>query len=263
MKIDPSAIIHKGSELDTDVEIGPYAIIGPRVKLGKGTKVLPHAIVEGDTQLGENNIVGHHSVIGAEPQDLKFNGEDSCLVIGNNNCFREYVTINVGTAHGGAVTRIGNNCLLMAYVHVGHDSCLGNNIIIANSCNLAGHVVIEDHVVLTGSVGVSQFCRVGKHSYIGGHTGVDRNVPPYSRGFGFRMLVRGLNVIGLKRSGFSSERITAIQKAYKIYFQSGLEKNAALSQIENSFSEQEDVQYFVHFIRNVEKSGIAQHANSD
>ena len=263
MKIDPSAIIHKGAEIDENVAIGPFAIIGPRVKIAKGTKIYSHSVVEGNTQLGENNIIGHHSVIGGEPQDLKFKGEDTSLVIGNNNCFREYVTINVGTAHGGGVTRIGNNCLLMAYVHVGHDSQLGDNIIMANTCNIAGHVTIEDHVVLTGSVGVSQFCRIGKHSYIGGHTGVDRNVPPYCRGFGFRMLVRGLNVIGLKRCGFSSDRIAAIQKAYKIYFQSGLEKGQALTKIEGLFSKQADVQYFVRFVRNVEKSGIAQHVGID
>ena len=261
MKIDGKAIICEGAELDREVEVGPYAVIGSEVKIGKGTKILSHAIVEGKTSIGENNVIGHHSVIGGLPQDLKYKGENTSLIIGDNNCIREYVTINLGTADGGGVTRIGNDSLLMAYVHVGHDCTLGNNLVIANSCNLAGHVSIEDWVVLTGSVGVSQFCRIGKHAYIGGHTGVDRNVTPYCRGFGFRMLARGVNIIGLRRRNFSQDRISAIQKAYKIYFQSGLEKGRALEEVDRLYSEQEDVQYFLQFIRNVEKGGIVQYAD--
>lgn len=254
--IHPSAIIHKGAELASDVEVGPFAIIGPKVKLGRGTKVHAFAVIEGNTTIGENNIISYHSVIGGAPQDLKFKGEDTRLVIGDNNQFREYCTVNLGTVQAHGLTKIGSNCLFMAYVHVAHDCEVGNNVIIANSSNLAGHVIVEDYVNITGGVGVVQFCRLGKYSYIGGHTGVDKSVAPYTIVVGNRASVRGVNVIGLKRRGIDGDRLRAVIDAYRIYFESGKEKAQALVEIDEIYRDQADVKYFTDFIRASGKTGI-------
>lgn len=256
MKIHPTAIIHSGAELGSEVEVGPFAIIGPRVKLGAGTKVLSHAIVEGNTNIGEKNTIGYHCVIGGPPQDLKYKGEDTRLEIGNNNLFREFCTVNLGTAQAQGLTKIGSNSLFMAYVHVAHDCELGNGVIIANSSNLAGHVIVEDFVNITGGVGVSQFCRLGKYAYIGGHSGIDKSVPPYIIAVGNRAVVRGINLVGLKRRGIDGERLRAIIDAYRIYFESGKEKAQALAEIDEIYREVVEVKYFTDFIRAAAKTGI-------
>ena len=255
--IHERAIVQQGAELGNDVEIGPYAIIGPKVKIGNGTKVLAHAIVEGDTQIGENNTIGHYAIVGGPPQDLKYNGELTKLVVGDNNDIREYVTINAGTAQDKAVTVIGNNNFLLAYSHVGHDTVLMDNIVVVNSTNIGGHVVVEDWVTFTGNVGVCPFVRVGKHAYIGAHTVLDKDVAPYCAVMGYRGEVRGVNLVGLKRRGFAADRIRSIQAAHKVYFDSDKEKAEALSEVEALFSEQQDVSDFVSFIRASEK-GITQ-----
>lgn len=254
--IHPSAIVHAGAELAKDVEVGPYTVIGPRVKIGRGSKVQAFAVIEGNTTIGENNVIGYHSVIGGAPQDLKYKGEDTRLIIGDNNQFREYVTINLGTVQGNGLTKIGSNCLLMAYVHVAHDCDVGNNVIIANSSNLAGHAVLEDYVNITGGVGVVQFCRIGKYAYIGGHSGVDKSVAPYTIVVGNRATVRGVNVIGLKRRGIDGDRLRAVIDAYRIYFESGKEKAQALTEIDEVYRDQADVKYFTDFIRASGKTGI-------
>lgn len=256
MKIHPSAIISPGAELGPDVEVGPHAMIGPKVKLGRGTKVAAFAVIEGNTTIGEENVIGHFSVIGGPPQDLKYKGEDTRLVIGDRNQFREYVTINTGTVQAHGVTKVGSNCLLMAYVHLAHDVEVGNHVIIANSSNLAGHVVVEDYVNITGGVGIVQFCRMGKYAYIGGHSGIDKSVAPYCIAVGNRAIVRGVNMVGLKRRGIDGERLRAIMDAYKIYFESGKEKAQALAEIDVMYPDQQDVRYFVDFIRNATKTGV-------
>ncbi len=257
MKIHPTAIVHPKAQIGNDVEIGAYAFIGEHVKIGNGSVIHHHASVEGHTTMGEFNEVGSFSVIGSKPQDLKYKNEPTRLEIGDKNCFREYVTVNTGTPTGGNLTSIGSNSLLMAYCHVAHDCHLGNNVIMANHSNLAGHVTLEDWVILSGMCGVSQFLRVGKHAFIGGMSGVDKDVAPYVIAVGNRMHVRGVNLVGLKRRGFDSERVKAVLDTYKIYFESGKEKEHALAEIQEKFPYQEDVKYFVDFVKN-SKHGIAR-----
>lgn len=261
MKIHPTAIISPGAELAADVEVGPNAMIGPKVKIGAGTKVSAFAVIEGNTTIGANNTIGHFSVLGGPPQDLKYKGEDTRLVIGDNNQIREYVTMNLGTAQAHGLTKIGSNCLFMAYVHIAHDCELGNNVIIANSSNLAGHVIAEDFVNITGGVGVAQFCRLGKYAYIGGHSGIDKSVAPYCIVVGNRAIVRGVNMIGLKRRGIDGDRLRAVMDAFKIYFESGKEKAQALAEIDEIYPDQADVRYFVEFIRNAKTGVIGSERN--
>ena len=256
MNVHTTAMISDGAEIAQDVEIGPYVTIGPKVRIGRGTRIKSHAVIEGNTTIGENNEVGYFCVLGGPPQDLKYKGEDTKLVIGDNNRFREYITINTGTAQDEGITSVGNNCLLMAYVHLGHDCRLGDNVIIANSTNLAGHVEVEDYVSITGGVGISPFVRLGKHAYVAGHSAVDKGVAPYTIVMGNRAKARGINLIGLKRRGYSADQIRAITDAYKIYFESGKEKALAISEIEELYPDQVDVRYFIDFIKN-SRSGVA------
>lgn len=255
--VHPTAVVHDGAELGDNVEIGSNVIIGPKVRLGSNVKIAAGVVVEGNTQIGANCSVGYYSVIGGPPQDLKYKGEDTKLVIGENTVIREFVTMNTGTVQANGITQIGSNCLFMAYCHVGHDCEVGNNVIIANSTNLAGHVVLEDNVTITGGVGISQFVRIGKHAYIGGHSAVDRSVAPYSIGYGNRIKIKGVNLIGLKRRGYSTEQIRAINECHKIFFDSTKEKAQALKEIDELYPDQQDVRYFVNFVRNCD-NGIAQ-----
>lgn len=251
--IHPSAFVHPKAELGSDVEVGPFAYVGEFVRVGKGTKILHHATVEGHTTIGEGNEIGSFSVLGGKPQDLKYKGEPTRLEIGDRNQFREYVTVNTGTVTGTGVTKIGNDCLVMAYCHVAHDCIIGDHVVMANYSGLSGHVKLEDWVILSGMCGVSQFLRVGKHSFVGGMTAVRKDVAPYVITVGDPSEVRGLNLVGLKRRGFDTEQMRAVQEAYKIYFESGLERDRALAELETKFSNQEDVRYFVQFIRSSEK----------
>src|SRR6185437_2297773 len=169
--IHPTAIVHSNAEIDPSVEIGPWCSVGPGVKIAKGTRLISHVVVDGHTTIGEDNMIFPFSVIGAVPQDLKYKGERTELIIGNRNRIRESVTLNLGTVQGGGKTQVGDDCLLMAYTHLGHDCIVGNHVVIANYGGLAGHAIVQDHATLTGMVGVSQFVRVGAHSYIGGQSG--------------------------------------------------------------------------------------------
>ncbi len=256
-KIHPSATVEDGAELGEGVEISANVIVGSRVRIGKGTKVSVGAIIEGSTTIGEDCSIGYYSVIGGPPQDLKYAGEDTKLIIGDRTVIREYVTMNTGTIQADGVTKIGSDCLFMAYCHVGHDCEVGDKIIIANSTNLAGHVILEDSVTITGGVGVSQFVRVGKHAYIGGHSAIDKSVARYCIGYGNRLNIKGVNLIGLKRKGYSADQIRAINESHKIFFDSTKEKAQALKEIDELYPDQPDVRYFVEFIRNC-KNGIAQ-----
>lgn len=255
--IHPTATIEEGAELGEGVEIGPNVIVRSRVRIGNNVRVSAGAILEGNTTIGSNCSIGYYSVIGGPPQDLKYKGEDTKLVIGDNTVIREYVTMNTGTIQAEGITKIGANCLFMAYCHVGHDCEVGDNVIVANSTNLAGHVILEDYVTITGGVGISQFNRVGKHAYIGGHSAIDRSVAPYCIGYGNRLIIKGVNLIGLKRRGYSADQVRAINDAHKIYFDGGKEKAQALKEIDELYPDQPDVRYFVDFIRNC-KNGIAQ-----
>ncbi len=255
--IHPSAFVHPKAQLAGDIEVGPFAYVGEFVKVGRGTKIEHHATVEGHTTLGEKNEVGAYAVLGGKPQDLKYKGEPTRLEIGDRNHFREFVTANVGTVTGTGITRIGNDCLVMAYCHVAHDCEIGNHVVMANYTGLSGHVVLEDWVILSGMCGVNQFVRVGKYAYVGGMTGVRKDVAPYVITVGDPSAVRGLNLVGLKRRGFEGDRLKAVMEAYKIYFEQGLEKEQALNELQSRFSGNEDIRYFTDFIRKSE-TGIGR-----
>jgi len=216
--IHPSAIIHEGAQIHETVEIGPFAIVGPHVRIGARTRVGPQAVIDGRTEIGEDNQIFQSASIGSIPQHLKYAGEPTELKIGNRNIFREFVTINLGTAQDQGITRIGHGNTFMAYCHVAHDCVIADMVILANGATLAGHVIMESHAILGGLVGVHQFCRIGCYAMVGGLSGVSQDIPPYTSSAGFRTKLYGLNTIGLKRHGFSPESISSLKQAYKILF---------------------------------------------
>jgi UDP-N-acetylglucosamine acyltransferase len=239
------------------VSVGPYAVIGEHVTIGRGTQIGAHCVIEGWTEIGEQCVFAHFVSAGTPPQDLKFGGEESRLVIGNRNTFREFVTLNRGTHHGGGVTRIGDDNFLMAYVHVAHDCTVGNHVIMANAATLAGHIAIGDHAVLGGLTGVHQFVRIGAYAMIGGCSAIAQDVPPFVSAVGNRAKLYGLNLIGLKRNGFSEERIAALKKAYRILFNSHLPMKEALKKVREDVPGQADVEALVSFIETSER-GISR-----
>jgi UDP-N-acetylglucosamine acyltransferase len=248
--IHQTAIVHPEARLDPSVEVGPWCTVGPNVKIGKGTRLISHVIIDGWTEIGENNIIYPFSVLGAIPQDLKYKGEQTRLVVGNNNTIRESVTLNLGTVQGGGITRVGDHCLLMAYVHLGHDCVVGNHCIVANSVGLAGHVLVDDYATIGGMTGVSQFVRVGVHAYIGGHSALEKDVPPFSIAVGSRPCVlKGANIVGLKRRGFSTEKIQKINEAIKLWVRQDVQKEQCLLEIESQYGELVEIQQFISFIR--------------
>lgn len=216
--IHPTAIVESGAKLGEEVTIGPYCIVGPEVELGEGVGLTSHVVVAGRTIIGPNTRIYPFASIGHPPQDLKYKGEASRLVIGANNVIREYVTMNPGTEGGGMVTQVGNNGLFMIGAHVAHDCKIGNHVIMANNATLAGHVEVGDWAILGGLSAVHQFVRVGHHAMIGGMSGVEHDVIPYGSVMGDRARLSGLNVIGLKRRRFSRENIHALRTAYRLLF---------------------------------------------
>jgi UDP-N-acetylglucosamine acyltransferase len=219
-QIHPTAIVAPGARLAEDVAVGPYCIVGPEVTLAAGVVLRSHAVVDGYTTIGDGTQVFPFASLGLEPQDLKYQGESSELVIGRNNTIREYATMNPGTAGGGMITRIGDDCLFMVGAHVAHDCQIGNHVIMANNATLAGHVIVEEYAVLGGLCAVHQYVRIGKHAMIGGMSGVERDVIPYGQVMGDRARLCGLNIIGMQRRGFSREDIQALRNAYQFLFSS-------------------------------------------
>ena len=220
--IHSSAVIAPGAELDHGVQIGPYTVIGPQVRIGRDSSIGPHSVIEGCTTIGCKNTIFQFASVGAIPQDKKYQGEDSSLTIGDRNTIREFATLNIGTTGGGMVTRIGNDNLFMVYSHVGHDCQIGNNVILANCATLAGHVILEDYVGVGGLAAIHQFTRIGESAYLGGGAMVSLDVPPYCMAQGDRARLFGLNLIGLKRRGFSEEQLSALKRAYRTFFAEGL-----------------------------------------
>jgi UDP-N-acetylglucosamine acyltransferase len=218
-QIHPTAIIEPGAEIAATATVGPYCHVGGKVVLGDGVELLSHVVVAGRTSIGEGTRIFPFASIGHRPQDLKYKGEESSLIIGRRNTIREYVTMNPGTEGGGMVTRIGDDCLFMANAHVGHDCVLGNHIVMANSVPLAGHVVVGDYAAFGGLAAVHQFVRIGEHAYVGGLTGVERDVIPFGLVIGDRARLVGLNMVGLQRRGFSREDIQALRGAYQMLFE--------------------------------------------
>jgi UDP-N-acetylglucosamine acyltransferase len=251
--IHPTSIVHPKAQIASSVEIGPWCTIGPDVKIGAGTRLLSHVVVDGHTTIGEENVIFPFAVLGAVPQDLKYKGEPTELVIGNRNTIRESVTMNLGTIQGGGVTRIGDQCLIMAYTHLGHDCILGNQVIVGNYGGLAGHVTIEDNVQISGMVGISQFVRVGAYAYLGGQSGIDRDVPPFAIAMGSRpSIIKGANIVGLRRRGIPAETITKINEALKLWGRSDVQKEQCILEIESQYGEVAEIQRLVSFIRQSE-----------
>jgi UDP-N-acetylglucosamine acyltransferase len=219
-QIHPTAIVAPGAMLAEDAVIGPYCIVGEHVRLGTGVTLRSHVVVDGHTTIGDGTRIFPFASIGLDPQDLKYHGEQSTLVIGRSNTIREYVTMNPGTEGGGLITRVGDNGLFMVGVHIAHDCRIANNVIMANNATLAGHVVIDDYAVLGGLCAVHQYVRIGKHAMIGGMSGVERDVIPYGQVMGDRARLCGLNIIGMQRRGFSREDIQGLRSAYQFLFSS-------------------------------------------
>ena len=216
--IHQTAIIDVQAKISSNVEIGPYTVIGPNVSIGENTKIHSHVNLSGITSIGKNNKIYPFASIGNDPQDMKYSGEKTKLIIGDNNIIREYVSINPGTNGGGGLTTINNNCLFMVSAHVAHDCIIGNNVIIANNVAIAGHAYIDDGVIIGGNSAVQQFTRIGKMAMIGGMTGVEKDVIPYALSTGNRNRLKGLNLIGLRRKNISNEKIILLSDAYKEIF---------------------------------------------
>jgi UDP-N-acetylglucosamine acyltransferase len=248
--IHPTAILNATAELGENVSIGPYSVIEGDVIIGSGTEVGAHVYIDRFTRIGRNCHIYPFASIGTAPQDKKFKGEKTQVVIGDENVIREYVTINRGTSGGGGVTTLGDQNLLMAYVHVAHDCHLGNGIIMANLATLAGHVILEDYAILNGLVAIQQFVRIGAYAYIGGKSGVLKDIPPYVIASGDRAKLFGLNIVGLKRHDFSDEVIMALKKAYQIIIRSHLTLQEALLRVEKEVPALPEVVRFLDFIRN-------------
>ncbi len=253
--IHKTAIIDNKAKIDSSVQVGPYVVIGPNVEIGKNTIVQSHVSICGNTKIGSNNNIFPFASIGNDPQDLKYNGESTSLIIGDNNKIREYVTINPGTEGGGNLTKIGNNCLFMISSHVAHDCRVGNNVIIANNVPLGGHVNIDDNVVIGGNSAVQQFVRIGKMAMIGGMTGVLHDVIPYGLSTGNRNSLQGLNLIGLRRAKFDNKDILGLSEAYKeIFATKNLTEN--ISKLNGSFKENLLVKNIIDFITKDKKRSI-------
>jgi UDP-N-acetylglucosamine acyltransferase len=229
--IHSTAIIDPSAKIGKDVAIGPYTVIGPRVEIGDGTWIGPHVVINGPTKIGQKNRIYQFSSIGEVTQDLKYNGEETFLEIGDHNIIREFCTVNRGSVQDNSITKIGSHNLLMAYVHIAHDCIIGNHVVFSNNASLAGHVKIEDHVVLGGFSGVFQFCRVGAHSFISTNSVVIKDVPPYVKVSGYYAKPFGLNTVGLQRRGFTTQTITELKRAYKIVYRNGLTVANALVEL--------------------------------
>lgn len=258
--IHPTAIIDSTANLANDVEVGPYAIIGKHVTIGKGTVVGAHAVIGDWTEIGENNHIYHLASVGPASQDLKYRGEECWTRIGNNNTIREFATIHRGTVTGISETTIGNNNLFMAYSHVAHDCIIGNSVVMANSATLAGHVTIEDDVIIGGLVAVHQFVSIGRNAMVGGGTLIALDIPPYMIATSGRRRdtkLRGLNLIGLKRHGFSEDAINKLKKSYKTLFMADLKLPDAISRIRSEITDCPEVDYLLAFIER-SKRGISR-----
>ena len=246
--IDPRAIIAPDAELGEGVQIGAYTIVGAGVRIGAGSWIGPHAVINGPTTLGLENKVFQFASIGDAPQDQKYRGEPTRLEVGDRNVFREFCSVNRGTAAGRGVTKIGDENLFMAYSHVAHDCIVGSHCVMSNCTALAGHVELGDWVILSGYAGVHQFCKIGAHSFLGNNAAVTRDVPPYLLVAGTPAEPKGVNSEGLKRRGFGPEQIANIRNAYRLLYRSGLKLAAATEQLQALAADQPELLPFVQFL---------------
>ncbi len=265
MSIHETAVVDATAELDSSVVVGPYAVIGGNVKIGAGTRIEPHAVVSGPSTIGERNLIGSFATVGGAPQDLSYRGEPTELIVGNDNQIREYASIHRGTPGGRGKTEIGNNCLLMAYIHIAHDCRIGDNVIMANVATLAGHVQVGERASIGGLVAVHQFCRIGAFSYIGGVSGLSLDVPPYVivAGIRDRTRVSGINKVGLRRNGFSRETIGNLEAVFRIIYRSpNLLLKDALELARKDFPGCPEVARMVEFFES-SKRGVVRRTEED
>ena len=251
--IHPTAIIDPKAELDDNVEVGPYVVIGKHVTIGRGTTVGAHTVIDGWTRIGENNRIFSLAAVGGVPQDLKYKGEKTWLIIGDRNIVREFATLQPGTVTGIGETVIGNDNLFMAYCHVAHDCIIGNRVIMANGSTLAGHVTVEDFAILGGLSAIHQYVRIGESSMLSGGAMVGRDVAPFTIAAGDRARMRGLNLVGLRRRGFAEESISALKKAFRILVHSKLRVVDALARIRSELPAIPEIGHFVEFIEKSER----------
>ena len=252
--IHPSACIDPSARIADGVEIGPFCVIGAEVEIGAGTRIGPHTVIDGPTRIGRDNRIHGFCALGGEPQDKKFHGERAELVIGDRNTIREFCTFNRGTADDASITRIGDDNWLMAYVHIAHDCVVGNHCTFANAASLAGHVIVEDHVILGGFTLVHQFCQIGAHAFTAMGSVINRDVPPYVTVAGTYAEPHGINSEGLRRRGYSSDRIMAIKRAYKTVYKSGLSLADARAQLALAAQDAPDVKLMLDFIERSQRS---------
>lgn len=251
-KIHETAVIHPNARIGKEVEIGPYVVIGENVLIGDGTKISAHVVIDGWTSIGKHCVLFPGVSIGAEPQDLKFNDEKSYVFIGDHTKIREFATVNRATGEGEE-TRIGSNCLLMAYTHVAHNCIVGNHVIMSNAATLAGHVVVEDRAVIGGLAGVHQFVKIGRNAMVGGASKVVQDVPPFVIVDGHPARVAGLNNVGISRAGVSDIGRRNLKKAYRILFRSGLSLAQAVAVMEQELESCEEIEHLLRFLRNAER----------
>lgn len=254
-QIHPTAVVDEAAELADGVRIGPFAVIGADVRIGPRTTVGPHAVIEGPTTIGADNQIYQFTSIGTDPQDLKYSGEPTRLEIGERNIIREFVTVNRGTPAGGGLTRIGDDCMLMAYAHVAHDCRVGDHVVFANCATLAGHVEIDDHAILGGLVAVHQHVRIGESAMLGGGSMVSQDVPPFCIAVGDRARLAGINVIGLRRRELPRTEITELRSVYRTLFQTGKPLREAIADVRESAEGRlsSKVEQLVAFVRTSER----------
>lgn len=264
-KIHPTAVVEPGATVGAGVEIGPYCCVGPQVQLADDVVLRSHVVIDGSTEVGPRTVIYPFASIGSPPQDLKYEGEKSRLVIGADNTIREHVTMNPGTAGGGLLTKVGEGCLFMIGAHVAHDCQIGDHVVMANNASLAGHVTIGDYAILGGLAGVHQFVRVGAHAIIGGMTGVENDVIPYGSVLGERGRLAGLNLVGMRRRGFSKAQIASLRSVYRLLFTdtNGDTVCERLDEAEAAFAGNAAVMDILDFVRAESPRGLTQPKGSD
>ena len=250
--VHATAIIDPSAELGTGVEVGPFSIVGPNVRIGAGTRVGSNVLIERDTTVGEGCRISHGAVLGTDPQDLKYAGEPTRLIVGDRTVIREYATLNRGTAALGR-TMVGSDCMLMSYSHVAHDCTLGDHVILSNAVNMAGHVTIQDWAIIGGMTPIHQFVRIGAHAFVGGQSRVAKDIPPYVKAAGIPIQLYGLNSVGLQRRGFSEEVRRELKRAYRLFFASSHNTTQALERAREELRDMPEVEVFLSFFANSER----------
>jgi UDP-N-acetylglucosamine acyltransferase len=257
LEVHPTAIVHSRAKIAPGVKIGAYSLVGENVQIGKDTVIESHVVVEGWSEIGERCHLFPFSSIGAPPQALRYRGDPTRVLIGNDNLIREFVTINLGTPEGGGETVLGHGNLVMAYSHIAHDCRVGNQVVLANASTLAGHIEVEDFAIVGGLVAIHQFVRVGRYAIIGGASAVPQDVPPYMCASGNRARLFGLNTVGLKRHRFPEDTMAALKQAYRILFRSHLPLNKAIAKVQGEVPDLPEIGHLLNFLRK-SKRGICR-----